>query len=92
MGKGKIGAQCAHAVLKTLANRPSQIIWKDKNIQVFKVTSEQQLLDAKKIATEQDLCFGFVRDAGRTQVVAGTCTVIGVLIPLMTDHKITQGL
>jgi len=32
MGKGKIGAQCAHAVLKTIENRPNHIVWKDKDI------------------------------------------------------------
>jgi len=36
------------------------------------------------------LSFGFIRDAGRTQIAAGTCTVLGILLP--QNMETMQGL
>ena len=82
MGKGKIGSQCAHAVLKTIKEKPDNMIWKPKDIEVYEVYSEEMLNQLREMSINQKLHHGIVKDAGRTEIAAGTRTVIGILIPL----------
>lgn len=79
MGKGKIGAQCSHAVLKTINQASSEFRW-DNRMNVYSVSSEEELFKLKNDLEGNPI--GLVRDAGRTQIAAGTYTVLGVLLPL----------
>ena len=64
MGKGKIGAQISHAVLKTYKrSRNTKFKW-DKHMLIFQVASEEELL--KRFKNHVDHPNGLVRDAGRT--------------------------
>ena len=48
MGKGKIGAQCSHAVLKTINQESVSYKW-DNKIIVYSVESEQDLFKIKSL-------------------------------------------
>lgn len=88
MTKGKIAAQCSHATLacyRTLLASPSpgrQILkqW-ERGGQAkiaLQVGSEEELLELQAKAISVGLCARVVRDAGRTQIQAGSVTVLGV--------------
>ena len=84
MGKGKIGAQCGHATLGAyrLATRfaPRSLrLWSlfgQAKIAV-KVERETELLDLYDRARKRGLVAYLVADAGRTQIAAGSRTVLG---------------
>jgi peptidyl-tRNA hydrolase len=87
MTKGKIAAQCSHATLacyRTLRGRASArgVLrqWErggQAKIAV-QVGSEEDLLELQARAMSVGLCARVVRDAGRTQIAAGSATVLGV--------------
>ncbi len=91
MGKGKIGAQCGHATLGAFKrafqmSRASRYWNKaiehwthigQKKICV-KVSSEQDLIDVQKKASELGIPHYLVADAGHTQIAAGSLTVCGL--------------
>ena len=87
MGRGKIGAQCGHAVLGAyrLAARfaPRSLrLWSlfgQAKIAV-KVESQSELLDLYDRARQKGLVAYLVADAGRTQIAAGSRTVLGELL------------
>ena len=97
MGKGKIAAQCAHAAVmcykKGLHEAPDMIErWEGAGVTkvCVKVDSEEALLELAAKAREAGVVHGVVRDAGRTQIAAGTMTVLGLgPAPLHTMHQIT---
>ena len=84
MGKGKIGAQCGHATLGAfrLAQRfarRSLGVWSrfgQAKIAV-RVDSEAELRTIYERARERGLVAYLVADAGRTQIAAGSRTVLG---------------
>lgn len=85
MSPGKIGAQCAHAAIicytEALKKRPELAeAWINlgQSKVVLRVGSEIDIKNLSKLAYEKNLVNGIVRDAGRTEVPAGTITVIGV--------------
>ena len=85
MGKGKVAAQCAHAAVmcykKALREAPEMIErWEGAGVTkvCVKVDSEEALLELAFKAKEAGVVHGVVRDAGRTQIAAGTMTVLGV--------------
>eukprot|EP00090_Calanus_glacialis_P014178 TRINITY_DN2288_c0_g1_i1.p1 TRINITY_DN2288_c0_g1~~TRINITY_DN2288_c0_g1_i1.p1 ORF type:complete len:180 (-),score=67.78 TRINITY_DN2288_c0_g1_i1:67-606(-) len=85
MGKGKAAAQCAHAAVmcykKALREAPEMLArWEGCGVTkvCVKVDSEESLLALASHAKEAGVVFGVVRDAGRTQVDAGTMTVLGI--------------
>ena len=85
MGKGKVAAQCAHAAVmcykKGLREAPDMIErWEGMGVTkvCVKVDSEEALLELAFRAKEAGVVHGVVRDAGRTQIAAGTMTVLGV--------------
>ena len=96
MGKGKIAAQCAHAAVQAFKNASPfhRKIWELSNQQkiILKCDDTMQLLDIRKRAEASNLTTALIRDAGRTQVKAGTCTVLGIgpassdRIDLITGH------
>lgn len=85
MGKGKIGAQCGHATLgaykravkKTPAAVASWSRWGQAKICV-KVNSEAELLEIEQLAAALGIPHYTVADAGRTQIEAGSLTVLAV--------------
>eukprot|EP00931_Biecheleriopsis_adriatica_P000544 TRINITY_DN100600_c0_g1_i1.p1 TRINITY_DN100600_c0_g1~~TRINITY_DN100600_c0_g1_i1.p1 ORF type:complete len:163 (-),score=29.51 TRINITY_DN100600_c0_g1_i1:77-565(-) len=82
MQKGKIAAQCGHAVLGAYhaavrQSSPCLEIWEasgGKKI-ALKVSSEEELCDFGSRATAHDVVHYIVRDAGHTQVAPHTRTV-----------------
>ncbi|KAI9799267.1 MAG: hypothetical protein M1833_004145 [Piccolia ochrophora] len=87
MGKGKIAAQCSHATLacyKALQKAsPDHAVLKRWERQgqakiALQVQSEDDLDVLQAQAMSLGLCAQVVRDAGRTQIAAGSATVLGV--------------
>lgn len=85
MTKGKIAAQCSHATLacyKSL-NKTQPVLlqqW-EKYGQAkvaVQVSSEADLEDLQAKAMSLGICAQVVHDAGRTQIKAGSATVLGV--------------
>ncbi|KAF2404868.1 PTH2-domain-containing protein [Trichodelitschia bisporula] len=85
MTKGKIAAQCSHATLACykalLAHAPGTLRAWERGGQAkiaTQVKSEEELLVLQATAASLGLCARVVRDAGRTQIAAGSVTVLGV--------------
>lgn len=82
MAKGKIASQVSHAsveaVLKSNNNKVS--LWKKQGMKkvVLKVKDEKELLNYKNKATRLGLKNSLIRDAGRTQIKAGSVTALGI--------------
>lgn len=85
MLKGKTGAQCAHAAImcyeKAAKQQPDLLsAWLNTG-QPKIVLRAESLKEIEKIANEaneKNIIHGMIHDAGRTQVAAGTITVLGV--------------
>ena len=84
MGKGKIAAQSAHASIaameKTLREKPEWVKeWKKQGQAkvVVKVQSEQELLELEEKLSGK-IPSAIIKDAGHTQVDAGTITALGI--------------
>ncbi|UPK93441.1 hypothetical protein LCI18_004376 [Fusarium solani-melongenae] len=105
MTKGKIAAQCSHATLacyKTLlrapANSPQRKIlarWErlgQAKIAV-QVKSQEDILELRRKARSLGLTAEVIQDAGRTQIEAGSMTVLGVgPAPRSVVDQVTGGL
>lgn len=85
MSPGKIGAQCAHAAIlchtkaeKTKAAHLEAWLNLGQPKVVLRIGSQAEIEYLAKIATEKHVVNGLVRDAGRTEVLAGTITVLGI--------------
>ncbi|GME22205.1 Peptidyl-tRNA hydrolase PTH2 [Neofusicoccum parvum] len=87
MGQGKIAAQCGHATLACykafLRQAPDSPVlrrWERYGQMkvALKCTSEEdmQLLQAQALSL--GLCAQIIHDAGRTQIAAGSATVLGI--------------
>ena len=80
--KGKLAAQVAHAstecVLKSYKDDISK--WRQEGMKkvVLKVGSEKDLFKYKQIAEDNDLVVGLITDAGKTVLVPGTRTCLGI--------------
>ncbi|KAL9620683.1 MAG: hypothetical protein Q9160_004819 [Pyrenula sp. 1 TL-2023] len=98
MTKGKIAAQAGHATLacyKHLLNHvPSAPLlrrWErggQPKIAV-QVKSEEELQTLQAQAMSLGLCARVIHDAGRTQIAAGSATVLGVLGPKSIVDQVT---
>lgn len=86
---GKIAAQCSHATLscyKTLLRSSSASTrsilsrWErtGQGKVALQIKGEEELLTLQARALSLGLCAQVVRDAGRTQIAAGSATVLGV--------------
>ena len=84
---GKIAAQCSHAALACyqylLANVPKSLVikrWQSRGEAMVAVQckSEDELLELQARALSLGLCARIIHDAGRTQIAAGSATVLGV--------------
>ncbi|EDR29542.1 peptidyl-tRNA hydrolase, putative [Entamoeba dispar SAW760] len=85
MGKGKIAAQCGHAVvecvLKSLKTQPDVLkCWHehDQTKVALRVDSLEQLLELENQANQEGIVNGLITDLGRTQIAPNTITVLGI--------------
>ncbi|XP_063708027.1 peptidyl-tRNA hydrolase 2, mitochondrial [Culicoides brevitarsis] len=85
LSKGKTGSQCAHAAVicyhRTLDRHPdlcSTWFAQGQPKIVLKVDSLTELKELQKAAKAQGIVAEAVRDAGRTEIEAGTTTVLGI--------------
>lgn len=85
MTKGKAAAQCAHAAVacyKSIARSNPEILARWERLGQAKVTvqakSEDELVLLQGVAKSLNITARLVRDAGRTQIAAGSCTVLGL--------------
>eukprot|EP00898_Chlorokybus_atmophyticus_P002580 jgi/Chlat1/3322/Chrsp22S03475 len=99
MGKGKVAAQCSHATMgaykRLLKRRPQMLKAWERCGQakvVVKCETEEEMLRLQETAREAKLPTYDVIDAGRTQIAAGSRTVLAVgpgpveLIDAITGH------
>ncbi|OJA21256.1 hypothetical protein AZE42_02539 [Rhizopogon vesiculosus] len=99
MTQGKIAAQCGHATLACykalLRTNPELLQHWERTGQAkiaLKGSSEDELLELEAIAKSLNLCARSILDAGRTQIAAGSRTVLGIgpapvdLINQVTGH------
>lgn len=94
---GKIPAQCVHAAIgayNTIQDKSKITNW-ERNFEpviCLKIYSEDELLALKKMADDAQLPNHVQVDAGRTQIAAGSMTVLaigpddGALIDKITGH------
>ncbi|GFN99419.1 peptidyl-tRNA hydrolase [Plakobranchus ocellatus] len=85
MGKGKIAAQCAHAAVGAVEKLAYENLAAVRHWQrqgqpkvVLKVEDESSFFDLQKAARTQNLNTCIISDAGRTQIVPGSKTVLAV--------------
>jgi peptidyl-tRNA hydrolase, PTH2 family len=95
---GKIAAQASHATLacyKYLFNHvPSASLLKrwERGGQTkiaVQVKTEEELLTLQAQAMSLGLCARVIQDAGRTQIAAGSITVLGILGPNRVVDQVT---
>ncbi|MDR2967594.1 MAG: aminoacyl-tRNA hydrolase [Methanobacteriaceae archaeon] len=97
MSKGKIAAQCCHGCLGAFKRSDSNKIkkWEEEGEKkvIVKVNSLEELFQIKEIAKKNNLSNYMVKDAGRTELPAGsiTCLAIGPDEDKIID-KVTQDL
>ncbi|KAL4932708.1 aminoacyl-tRNA hydrolase PTH2 [Aspergillus undulatus] len=98
MTKGKIAAQCSHATLACykylVANPSSSTILRRWERQgqakiALQIKSEEELQLLQAQAISLGLCARVIQDAGRTQIVSGSRTVLGVLGPKSIVDNVT---
>ncbi|KAG1652080.1 Peptidyl-tRNA hydrolase 2, mitochondrial [Nymphon striatum] len=85
MGKGKMAAQCSHAAVaayKTALKKNPALLKKwERGGQakvVVKAEDEETLLALEEEACKLNLITSPIHDAGRTQIAAGSQTVLGI--------------
>ena len=99
MGKGKVAAQCSHAAVgayKRLQTRNKKLLscweYSGQPKVVVKCKDEMELIALKQHADALGVTATIIQDAGRTQIVAGSKTVLGVgpapghLVDKVTGH------
>ena len=92
MGKGKIGAQCAHAAVGAFESALKKIPhilrkWQNSGSAkiAVKVDTETELMEIRRIAIQNSLNVCLIRDAGRTQIEPNTKTVLAIGPALAKD-------
>ena len=85
MGKGKAAAQCAHAAVgaykKASRHQPAVLKKWERDGQAkitLKADTEEVLTELELVAKSQKLITSLIFDAGRTQIAAGSMTVLAV--------------
>lgn len=85
MGKGKVAAQCSHAAVsayKQLQRRSPELLkqWEycGQPKVVLRAPDEDSLHELAAHARELGLSVSMIQDAGRTQIVPGSRTVLGI--------------
>ncbi|KAL5243065.1 hypothetical protein ACI65C_010475 [Semiaphis heraclei] len=85
MGKGKVAAQCSHAIVhcyeEGLRLKPREInSWESNNkpVDIFKIADEKTMLEFQQLAIAKGFTTYVVVDAGRTQVAPRSKTVMAI--------------
>ncbi len=82
MGKGKTAAQASHASLDAALSAPKASVeeWRSGGMEkvVLKVADEWELLELHALAKRRKLPCSLIRDAGRTQIPAGSITALAI--------------
>ncbi|KAI3381685.1 hypothetical protein SNEBB_004580 [Seison nebaliae] len=86
MGPGKIAAQCCHATLECFTsslkkkNYEALKTWKNQGQMkiTLKVRSVEELKEIYHESLKRDLVTCIIADAGHTQILAGSHTVVGI--------------
>jgi len=85
MSKGKVAAQAAHASVEAvlrLLKKDKKLVqkWRDEGMKkvVLKVNSLNELFELKRQGEELGLECAIIKDAGRTELPAGTITALGI--------------
>ena len=85
MGKGKIGAQCGHASVGAYQSgmqKMSAVMrrWENSGCAKIcvKVESEAELMNIRRGASMRGFNYSLIHDAGRTQIAAGSATVLAI--------------
>jgi len=87
MGSGKIAAQCSHAAVKAFkemsrseSGKRLTEAWETTGHTkvVLKVADEEAILDLAEQAKKLGINVATIRDAGRTQIAAGSLTVVAL--------------
>ena len=82
LGKGKMAAQAAHASLEAYrkASFVNKKIWEihgQKKV-VLKIENEKEMTDLYSKAKKEKLKAVLIRDAGKTEIPAGTITALAI--------------
>lgn len=98
MGKGKIAAQCCHSAVGCYKRAKRQCptalsAWERTGCAkiALKCPTESELERIRAVALSKDIPIYLVEDAGRTQIAAGSRTVLGMFGPTnvfegVSDH------
>ncbi len=82
MSAGKTAAQACHACVETVLRSDQNIVeaWREQGMKkvILKVKDEKELHEIEKQAKKEKLTAALVRDAGHTEVKAGTITCLGI--------------
>jgi PTH2 family peptidyl-tRNA hydrolase len=82
LSRGKLAAQVAHASLDAykMASPSARAGWEDEGGKkvVLEVPGLREILELKRKAGSMKLPLALVRDAGRTEIPAGTATALGI--------------
>jgi len=98
MGKGKIAAQCSHAAVacyKSAVKRHRHELkcweYSGQAKVVVKCTTENELMELYRTTSALGLNAAVISDAGRTQIAAGSKTVLGIGPALEDKINIVTG-
>ena len=82
MSQGKIAAQVAHAAVDASSRADKKLVsaWRSEGMKkvVLRVASEKELLDYWHLAKAAKLATALIKDAGRTEIAAGSVTCLGI--------------
>ncbi|MBT3416846.1 peptidyl-tRNA hydrolase [Candidatus Woesearchaeota archaeon] len=82
LSKGKLGAQVAHAAVEATLNSNKQKIldWRNMGMKkvILKVEDRKELLKYQRLAKKEKLVASIIKDAGKTEIPAGTMTCLGI--------------
>lgn len=82
MSKGKLAAQAAHASLEAYkkSSKNAKDEWESEGQKkvVLKVSGEKELVEIFMSAKKGKLPAALIRDAGKTQLLPGTATCVGI--------------
>ena len=78
MGKGKFATQAAHAIVSLIPERGQKWDFEQNPVDVWTVKGEENLLGIHSKFSRQKYDCTIIRDAGKTQLIPGTRTAVGV--------------
>jgi len=82
LSKGKMSSQVSHASVEATlkSNKDKVRFWRDQGMKkiVLKVENQKELFKYKKVAGDLGLVNAMIKDAGRTEIKAGTLTCLAI--------------